>query len=293
MHKYKPRVHVIVQDSRFDLSQIQSLPAEGVKTFSFKETEFTTVTAYQNQQITKLKIDRNPFAKGFRDPGRNRGVLDGLLENYPWRSSLSFDFKAFGADTPGGSSGSSPLTSSGGAPSPLLSPSCSPPTFRLSAGSPPCAETHLHNASGPFCYKICPSGVLRPWTLLDKHPAPGGHILSPLMVDVPFLSAFGISRHNKLETFKGHGVAGSAVTSPMLYGFPTSGNILPSAALARETRNCSLHPPCGFYGYNFSVPSHLIATASHLKMADPCPSSFRDVRPGAPRWTPSSAHHCL
>lgn len=23
-------------------------------------------------KITKLKIDRNPFAKGFRDPGRNR-----------------------------------------------------------------------------------------------------------------------------------------------------------------------------------------------------------------------------
>ncbi|XP_068013597.1 T-box transcription factor TBX22 isoform X3 [Melanerpes formicivorus] len=75
MHKYKPRVHVIAQDSRFDLAQIQSLPAEGVQTFSFQETEFTTVTAYQNQQITKLKIDRNPFAKGFRDPGRNRWEL--------------------------------------------------------------------------------------------------------------------------------------------------------------------------------------------------------------------------
>lgn len=51
MHKYKPRVHVIAQDSRFDLAQIQSLPAEGVHTFSFPETEFTTVTAYQNQQV--------------------------------------------------------------------------------------------------------------------------------------------------------------------------------------------------------------------------------------------------
>jgi hypothetical protein len=51
MHKYKPRVHVMEQDSRVDLSRIQSLPAEGVKTFSFKETEFTTVTAYQNQQV--------------------------------------------------------------------------------------------------------------------------------------------------------------------------------------------------------------------------------------------------
>uniref|UniRef100_A0A8D3D143 T-box domain-containing protein n=1 Tax=Scophthalmus maximus TaxID=52904 RepID=A0A8D3D143_SCOMX len=82
MHKYKPRVHIIRHDPRMDL-------------FSFPETEFTTVTAYQNQQITKLKIDRNPFAKGFRDPGRNRGVLDGLLESYPWRSPLSLDFKPF------------------------------------------------------------------------------------------------------------------------------------------------------------------------------------------------------
>ncbi|XP_068918644.1 T-box transcription factor TBX22 isoform X3 [Petaurus breviceps papuanus] len=102
MHKYKPRIHVIVQDTRFDLAQIQSLPAEGVQTFSFPETEFTTVTAYQNQQITKLKIDRNPFAKGFRDPGRNRGVLDGLLETYPWRPPLTLEFKAFGAETQSG-----------------------------------------------------------------------------------------------------------------------------------------------------------------------------------------------
>ncbi|GIY54088.1 hypothetical protein CEXT_739681 [Caerostris extrusa] len=31
---------------------------------------FTAVTAYQNQLITKLKIDSNPFAKGFRDSSR-------------------------------------------------------------------------------------------------------------------------------------------------------------------------------------------------------------------------------
>ena len=38
-----------------------------VKTFVFEETQFTAVTAYQNQQITRLKIESNPFAKGFRD----------------------------------------------------------------------------------------------------------------------------------------------------------------------------------------------------------------------------------
>uniref|UniRef100_A0A8C7Z778 T-box domain-containing protein n=1 Tax=Oryzias sinensis TaxID=183150 RepID=A0A8C7Z778_9TELE len=72
MHKYQPRVHVIRKDFSSELSPNKPVPSgEGVKTFSFPETVFTTVTAYQNQQITRLKIDRNPFAKGFRDSGRN------------------------------------------------------------------------------------------------------------------------------------------------------------------------------------------------------------------------------
>uniref|UniRef100_A0A8B9GXD2 T-box domain-containing protein n=1 Tax=Astyanax mexicanus TaxID=7994 RepID=A0A8B9GXD2_ASTMX len=40
--------------------------------FTFPEAAFIAVTAYQNQEITKLKIDNNPFAKGFRDNGLNR-----------------------------------------------------------------------------------------------------------------------------------------------------------------------------------------------------------------------------
>jgi hypothetical protein len=56
MHKYIPRVHVVLES---DSSQI--------KTFTFMETQFIAVTAYQNTDITQLKIDNNPFAKGFRD----------------------------------------------------------------------------------------------------------------------------------------------------------------------------------------------------------------------------------
>ena len=36
------------------------------------EAQFIAVTAYQNEQITQLKIDNNPFAKGFRDNGMGR-----------------------------------------------------------------------------------------------------------------------------------------------------------------------------------------------------------------------------
>lgn len=34
--------------------------------------KFIAVTAYQNDKITQLKIDNNPFAKGFRDTGSAR-----------------------------------------------------------------------------------------------------------------------------------------------------------------------------------------------------------------------------
>ncbi|TMW42840.1 hypothetical protein DOY81_012080, partial [Sarcophaga bullata] len=66
MHKYQPRIHVILTS---DLSQIPWAPQ---KAFVFPETEFVAVTAYQNDRITKLKIDNNPFAKGFRESGQSK-----------------------------------------------------------------------------------------------------------------------------------------------------------------------------------------------------------------------------
>ncbi|XP_059372813.1 T-box transcription factor TBX22 isoform X1 [Carassius carassius] len=92
MHKYRPRIHVIELSS---LETLVSLPEDGVCFFSFPETQFITVTAYQNQQITKLKIDRNPFAKGFRE--RNGGVL----ESYAWHSPFNLHFKSFAMELPG------------------------------------------------------------------------------------------------------------------------------------------------------------------------------------------------
>jgi hypothetical protein len=36
-------------------------------TISIPDTKFVAVTAYQNSKITQLKVENNPFAKGFRD----------------------------------------------------------------------------------------------------------------------------------------------------------------------------------------------------------------------------------
>nr|CDJ89820.1 Transcription factor domain containing protein [Haemonchus contortus] len=69
MHKYQPRIHIVRRNKgqHLDHNKI-NLTEEVHRTFVFPETQFMAVTAYQNQLITKLKIEKNPFAKGFRDP---------------------------------------------------------------------------------------------------------------------------------------------------------------------------------------------------------------------------------
>ncbi|TNN35590.1 T-box transcription factor TBX15 [Liparis tanakae] len=169
MHKYQPRVHVIRKDFSSELSQNKAVPSgDGVKTFSFPETVFTTVTAYQNQQITRLKIDRNPFAKGFRDSGRNRTGLEAIMETYAfWRPpvrTLTFEDFTNMQKQQGGSTGTSPTASSTGTPSPsgaahLLSPSCSPPAFHLAPGgfNVGCRESQLCSL-GLAEYPACARG---------------------------------------------------------------------------------------------------------------------------------------
>ncbi|XP_069807487.1 MAX gene-associated protein isoform X2 [Dendropsophus ebraccatus] len=64
MHRYLPRLHVVPAEKATDVIQLNG---PDVHTFTFPQTEFIAVTAYQNFQITQLKIDCNPFAKGFRE----------------------------------------------------------------------------------------------------------------------------------------------------------------------------------------------------------------------------------
>ncbi|KAL4658790.1 T-box transcription factor TBX2-like [Arapaima gigas] len=66
MHKYQPRFHIV------RANDLLKLPYSTFRTYVFPETVFTAVTAYQNDKITQLKIDNNPFAKGFRDTGNGR-----------------------------------------------------------------------------------------------------------------------------------------------------------------------------------------------------------------------------
>ncbi|KAI3351967.1 hypothetical protein L3Q82_020786 [Scortum barcoo] len=275
MHKYKPRVHIIRHDPRMDLSQIQSLPAEGVHSFSFPETEFTTVTAYQNQQITKLKIDRNPFAKGFRDPGRNRGVLDGLLESYPWRGPLSLDFKPFTLQLQG-SSGSP--TGSVKSLLPLSSPSSLHPFSALS-----CQDATLHTLALPLYGKASttsPASSLpsRAFSFLGADRLRG----LPPLADLPFLSALQAKKPPHCRDPCLHGSPGS---SPCL--FPLHGPLSPQGPSLLPHLSDTAGPYC-LYRYGFPLNPQLTAISRHAKLAEDTTDCLLRQSP----WHPTT-NHCL
>ncbi|XP_028253501.1 MAX gene-associated protein [Parambassis ranga] len=72
MHRYIPRLHVIpVPDGAVPTADQPVVMGPESITFTFPQTEFMAVTTYQNFRITQLKINHNPFAKGFRDDGNN------------------------------------------------------------------------------------------------------------------------------------------------------------------------------------------------------------------------------
>ncbi|XP_034945676.1 T-box transcription factor TBX20-like isoform X2 [Chelonus insularis] len=98
MHKYQPRIHLVKRPDSGAKDPIEDLEREPHKTFIFPEAIFTAVTAYQNQLITKLKIDSNPFAKGFRDSSRltdfERETMESMLaEQQSMRFPHRFPFE--------------------------------------------------------------------------------------------------------------------------------------------------------------------------------------------------------
>jgi hypothetical protein len=55
MHKYLPRVHIL-QTTDLQTPPEQQASVELALTYTFPETIFTTVTAYQNQQVSILEV---------------------------------------------------------------------------------------------------------------------------------------------------------------------------------------------------------------------------------------------
>lgn len=72
MHRYIPRLHVIpVPEGVTPTPDCPVVIGPECIIFTFPQTEFMAVTTYQNFRVTQLKINYNPFAKGFREDGNN------------------------------------------------------------------------------------------------------------------------------------------------------------------------------------------------------------------------------
>uniref|UniRef100_A0A8C6L288 T-box domain-containing protein n=1 Tax=Nothobranchius furzeri TaxID=105023 RepID=A0A8C6L288_NOTFU len=100
LHRYLPRLHLVEMDKATDIIRLND---PNVLTFSFRQTEFITVTTYQNPQFAQLKVNYNPFAKGLKEGGLNSWGLklkanigkdvnkdgsDSVSEQHPVKKSL-------------------------------------------------------------------------------------------------------------------------------------------------------------------------------------------------------------
>ncbi|XP_032885996.1 T-box transcription factor TBX22-like isoform X1 [Amblyraja radiata] len=295
MHKYRPRIHVVVKEVDLDMSIHQFLPSNGVQTFTFPETEFTTVTAYQNQQITRLKIDRNPFAKGFRDPGRNRIGLERVMDNYPWRPTncrSPLDFQPFNIQKPVGYPDSPLGNSSAGTLASLSSelfPMCSAPgLFHLNASSlaVTCRTPRRCSLDGPARslgaqHFNPPASDNSPHDLLVTQRGP------PLMFRFPSVSSLASSNGKS-----GHGLqlAPSAA-------FPHLQMMHPGSAVSQSHRGVyswAARRPHTLYGYHLSAPT---SPTAPLKLTSPLPENAlgteRILRCGKTGQWPQPVSHCL
>lgn len=58
LHKYEPRILLV---------RVNGPEQRSIIPYPYPETQFIAVTAYQNEEVTSLKIKYNPFAKAFLD----------------------------------------------------------------------------------------------------------------------------------------------------------------------------------------------------------------------------------
>ncbi|XP_040906078.1 T-box transcription factor T [Toxotes jaculatrix] len=157
LHKYEPRIHIVRVGG----------PRRMITSHSFPETQFIAVTAYQNEEITALKIKYNPFAKAFLDAKErsdNKDIREDASENQ--QSTYS---QLGGWFIPGTGSLCPPASPHSQFGSPLsLSPSqgCERYSTLRNHRSAPYASPYTHRTSSPTGYSDNSSACL---SMLSSH----------------------------------------------------------------------------------------------------------------------------
>ncbi|XP_067676084.1 T-box transcription factor T-like isoform X1 [Haliotis asinina] len=264
LHKYEPRLHIVRVNSRTQKKSIM--------TFSFPETQFIAVTAYQNEEITALKIKHNPFAKAFLD----------AKESLPCFRPNERDFVEEGD----GSRSLSHLTGTWYLPpgSHALVP---PPAHQfanpLSLSNPHCERLTLRNPR--------PSPYSHPY---QRRSPPHSNFSRDVSANLPMLNLTENWAH--MSAAGSHGMlAGQSAPPQGQYGMWMSsavGNLSPN-------QNCSMPylrttAPYSLPGSSTpvtsipSVPPTATTVASQPSFEHPCDISSYSSRENAPRsnWSP-------
>ncbi|KAK1801904.1 hypothetical protein P4O66_022539 [Electrophorus voltai] len=269
MHKYQPRVHIIRKECGEELSPVKVIPTgDGVRAFSFTETVFTTVTAYQNQQITRLKIDRNPFAKGFRDSGRNRMGLEALVESYAfWRPSLrTLTFEDIPGMTKQGAAGSHGMAGSSTHTHLLSTSSCPPPAFHLAPGSGPVCDYSACGRTSHALHRFATPLTAESYSRLASPAADAfSSTRNPAYVGGTDSEAFPCTQTGLPIQIPG--MPGHAPQLQYLMPSPTHSTFSANQSTQSSYNGFRLHSPYGLYGYNFSTSPRLAASPDKMAAA--------------------------
>ncbi|XP_054654842.1 T-box transcription factor T [Dunckerocampus dactyliophorus] len=153
LHKYEPRIHIVRVGG----------PRRMVTSHSFPETQFIAVTAYQNEEITALKIKYNPFAKAFLDAKErcdDKDIKNETDDNQqsPYSPLSGWFLPGSGSLCPAAAAASSPHSQFGSPVS--LSPShgCERySTLRTHRSAPYSTSSYSHQTSPPTGYTDHPS----------------------------------------------------------------------------------------------------------------------------------------
>uniref|UniRef100_A0AAV2JI96 MAX gene-associated protein n=1 Tax=Knipowitschia caucasica TaxID=637954 RepID=A0AAV2JI96_KNICA len=161
--RYRPRLHMVQTDQARDVK----LSGPGVVTFTFPQTEFMAVSAYQNTRFAQLKVEYNPFSKGLRDDTATKGLkLNSTQAQNPLKKSLKF---LLANHKPKSSKPAQSNEKEQGGPSTSADPPKIPPTDKASSSSTDQTRSAAQPPSEQTCNNRRPSQKLFSEQIRDAH----------------------------------------------------------------------------------------------------------------------------
>ncbi|XP_076021214.1 T-box transcription factor T [Genypterus blacodes] len=157
LHKYEPRIHIVRVGG----------PRRMITSHSFPETQFIAVTAYQNEEVTALKIKYNPFAKAFLDAKERTDTKD-MREDVSENHQSAYS-QLSGWFIPGSGSLCPPASPHSQFGSPLSLPSshgCERYSTLRNHRSAPYSSPYTHRTNSPTGYSDNSSACL---SMLSSH----------------------------------------------------------------------------------------------------------------------------